>query len=77
MKLKSMDEPHQRMHAVAFDRTVELLHKLRRDQDLDNASMVAVGTIHAALHFLVITHKRKVRRDIYNWLQRICDDLVI
>ena len=42
-----------------------------------NAALIAVATIHACVFFLVRQYKTHKRREIYNWLQRICDDLVI
>jgi len=64
-----MNEQQQRMHAKTFDDTLALLSKLQNEPTL-----AAVAIIHAAIFYLA---RNKSRREIYNWLQKICDDLVI
>ena len=69
MQLKGLSEEQQRIHAKAFDETLAMLGKLHDEQ-----SLTAVAVIHAGIFFLA---RKKSRREIYNWLQRICDGLVV
>jgi hypothetical protein len=68
MNLKDMSEAQQVMHAKTFDGTLAMLQKV------NNPTLAAVAIIHASIFFLA---RNNSRREIYNWLQRICDDLVI
>jgi hypothetical protein len=64
-----LSEEQQLMHAKTFDDTLALLSKLQNDPTL-----AAVAIIHASIFYLA---RNRSRREIYNWLQKICDDLVI
>ena len=78
MHLKDMSQDQQWLHARIFDSTLSMLTELHKGQGPDNASLAAVAAIHAGVHFLVHNNKKLGdRRHIYNWLQKICDDLVI
>ena len=64
-----LNEQQQRMHAKTFDDTLALLNKLQQEPTL-----AAVAIIHASIFYLA---RNRSRREIYNWLQKICDELVI
>lgn len=67
--VEGLSEEQQRMHAKTFDDTLALLTKMKRE-----GSLTAVAIIHASIFYLV---RHNSRPEIYDWLQKICDDLVI
>ena len=67
--VEGLSETQQRMHARIFDDTLKILNDMNTD-----SSLAAVAIIHASIFFLA---RKNSRKEIYDWLQKICDDLVI
>ena len=64
----------QLKHAQIFDQTMTLLNNIRKKASPEAGKCAAVAIIHAGVFFL---GGHEPRHQTYDWLQRICDDLVL
>jgi hypothetical protein len=68
-----LNPAEQLRHARQFDHTINCLRGLREKAGPRVACLAAVAMTHACVFFL---GRHSNRRDTYNWMQRICDELV-
>ena len=69
-----MTPSQQLKHAEIFDITLKKLEEIRTESGKDAGKWAAVAIIHAGVFFL---GRHEPRHQTYDWLQRICDDLVL
>ena len=69
-----MTPSDQLKHAKIFDQTLTLLNSIREKSGSEAGKWAAVAIIHAGVFFL---GRHEPRHQTYDWLQRICDDLVL
>ena len=71
--VKPMSPSDQLRHARAFDETLTI-REVRATKGLERSKWNAIALIHAGVFFL---GRHEPRHQTYDWLQRICDDLVL
>ena len=71
---KPMSPSDALRHAKNFDETLRLLEGIRTKAGQGRAKWAAIALIHAGVFFL---GRHEPRHQTYDWLQRICDDLVL
>ena len=69
-----MTPSDQLKHAKIFDQTLTTLNNIRKKAGPEGGKLAAVAIIHAGVFFL---GRHEPRHQTYDWLQRICDDLVL